>query len=323
MGFAGLSDKAKSVWGPVKGVGYANGLGDAEKGCFRAQSREAARPLTGRLDMNEVVMMDGAEPKKILQTAIDKKVTAIMSYLSKGKWHVAKVLLIGLTDDRLNVQSVHSERKQHPINIQVDQPVGMSFKYEYGKFVFDTTVVALEPSADQTGGGTVVLTVPHRIEVVQRRSYFRVEVPGSLKVNVTLWHRRSKPDGQNETRDEAEDTSRYCHGRLVDISAGGAQVVIDAHSPSAGPQFKKGQFITMRFTPLPYETPLLFNAQIRNALPRTDGESIYLGLQIVGLEASLEGRKVLTRLVGVAERYYRMNQSGAKCQDRRSVPSEV
>ena len=81
---------------------------------------------------------------------------------------------------------------------------------------------------------------------------------------------------------------------------------------STEPQFRKGQFIGMRFTPLPYETPLVIDAQIRNALPRSDRKSIYLGLQLVGLEASSEGREVLTRLVGVVEQYYKMNQSGKK-----------
>jgi len=79
----------------------------------------------------------------------------------------------------------------------------------------------------------------------------------------------------------------------------------------------------VRFTPMPYETPLMFNAQIRNVLPSADGKSIYIGLQIVGLEASPEGRKVLSRLVGVVERYFKINQSSAKQQDMQRVPSAL
>src|SRR4030042_1122282 len=139
---------------------------------------------------NEVVMMNETEPRKVLQTAIDNKVTVIMSYLSKGKWHVAKVLPVELSGERLRVESTHAHSRQHPINIQVGQPVGMSFKHEYGKYVFDTAVVALEPSTDARGG-TVVLALPEHIDVIQRRSYFRGEAPASLKVRVTLWHRQS------------------------------------------------------------------------------------------------------------------------------------
>ncbi len=282
--------------------------------------------------MNQVVMIDASKTEEILQTVIDHKVTAIMSYLSKGKWHVAKVLVTAIDEAALSVQTTHSYKKQRPINININQPVGISFKYEYGKFVFDTTVVGLEPATDAGAGGTIVLKVPEQIEVIQRRSYFRVEVPESLKVNVTLWHRKSREGRLAASRQEASqqlsdtrhrrgDGANYSRGRLVDISAGGAQVVLDAPRAPCGdesgpePQFREGQFIGMRFTPLPYETPLLLNAQIRNALPRADGNSIYLGLQIVGLEASSQGHRVLTRLVGVVERYYKMNQPAARKKD--------
>jgi len=300
------------------GLDYANpGLSVSRIYC----KMEDATHLMGGLNMNEVVMLDGARPKEILQTAIDKKITAIMSYLSKGKWHVAKIRLTDLTGERLSAEStaLHLQRKQRPINIQVHQPVGISFKYEYGKFVFDATVLSLEPSTGADGGGTVVLKAPQRIEVIQRRSYFRVKVPDSLKVNITIWHRKSGDNTQGNQCDEADRTGRYAGGRLIDVSAGGAQLRLNGDSATPRKMFKKGQFIGMRFTALPYETPLVLTAQIRNVLPTADGSSVYLGLQMVGLEASFEGRQVLTRLVAVVERYYRMNQSETK----RSVTSQV
>jgi hypothetical protein len=275
--------------------------------------------------MNEMVSLRGVDPREILQTAIEKKVPAIMTYLSKGKWHVAKVFLIELGADRFSIESAHLEKKPLPINIQVNQPVGISFKYEYGKFVFDTTVLDLVPSSDSANGGTMVLAVPDRVEVVQRRSYFRVSVPESLKVNVVLWHRSPKLLSEGQTpEDMTIHTHKYYQGRLVDISAGGAQAVVDTGPPllssdrntrgqeptserAVEPDFKRGQFVGLRLTPMPYEMPLMFNAQIRSILPTADNKSIYLGLQIVGLESSREGRQVLSRIVSVVERYYRMN----------------
>ena len=288
--------------------------------------------------MNDVMTPRGVEPGKILQIAIEKKISAIMSYLSKEKWHVAKVVLSDLAGDRLSVESEAANKRQRPINIRVGQPVGISFKYEYGKFVFDTSVVGLEPSRGpegyREGGGTIVLATPDKIEVVQRRSYFRVSVPESLKVQVLLWHRSGKREERNRIHDTAEEMRNSCHGRLIDISAGGAQVVVpqqNLSSPEQGADlaaalatgFKKGQFVGVRFTPLPYETPLMLSAQIRNVLPTADGQNASLGLQIVGLEASPEGREVLTRLIGVVERYYQINQSGVKQQDVQPVPHSV
>ncbi|MGB2865696.1 MAG: PilZ domain-containing protein [Sedimentisphaerales bacterium] len=274
--------------------------------------------------MNEVMTPRGVDPEKILQIAIDMKVPAIMSYLSRDKWHVAKVLLTNLAGDRLHVESTIS-RRQRPINIRVDQPVGISFKHGYGKFVFDTTVKALEPSTDpetrRERGGIIVLAFPDKIEVIQRRSYFRVSVPESLNVKALLWHRSGKRGGTEPKHDTANEMHNCCQGRLMDISAGGAQVIVSNQNDAGKANFKKGQFISMRFTPLPYETPLVLSAQIRNVLPTADDQNASLGLQIVGLEASSEGREVLTRLIGIVERYYQINQSGVKKQAVHPVPN--
>ena len=108
----------------------------------------------GGIDMNEMVMLRQAEPRKILQVMAEKEVPAIMSYLSRHKWHVAKVKLTTLGAARFSVELLPSE-KPRPMNIQVDQPVGVSLKYEYGKFVFETKVVGFEPSPQGNSGGFV------------------------------------------------------------------------------------------------------------------------------------------------------------------------
>jgi hypothetical protein len=263
--------------------------------------------------MSDIVMLEGHESQSVLQTVVESSTPAIMSYLSKDKWHVAKVLMKELGDGKLYVEACHSTKKPHPVNIRVNQPVGVNFKHAYGKFVFDTSVAALEPSPDPEAGGRIVLVMPDRIGVVQRRSYFRVNVPDSLKVSVVIWHRTS------QRRFKKEMTQTYFEGRLMDISAGGAQIDMPLNGPTGEgmatmteSEFRKGQFIGVRFTPMPYETPLMFTAQIRNVLPTADRENVCLGLQIVGLEASDEGREVLARLAAVVDRYYQMNQSRSR-----------
>lgn len=265
--------------------------------------------------MSEIVMLEGHESRAVIQAVVDGQAPAIMSYLSRDKWHVAKVLMKDLLANRLYVEGCRASRRPHPVNIRVHQPVGMNFKHAYGKFVFDTEVMGLEPSSDPEGGGTIVLAAPDRLGVVQRRSYFRVNVPGSLKVNVVVWHRKHQRRSQ-------EGVHKYHEGRLVDISAGGAQLAMplkgagdDATAGVSESEFHRGQFVGVRFTPMPYETPLMFTAQVRTVLPTADHQNLCLGLQIVGLEASEEGREVLSRLATVVDRYYQINQSGAKEQD--------
>jgi hypothetical protein len=292
--------------------------------------------LAGGADVNKVAMLSKAGPREILQTVIEKKTPAVMSYLSKGKWHVAKVLLTDLGANRLDVRVLPgrvtndepratSDCRTSLMNIQVNQPVGISLRYGYGKFIFETTVIALEPTPAPTSGGMISLMVPDRIEVIQRRSYFRVDVPGSLKVKVMLWHCRYTDERSEiqQTGTRTPHTLRtppeyYWQGKLTNISAGGAQIVVDT---AQKPDFERGQFIGLRFTPMPYEMPLMFDAQIRNILPITDQKSIYLGLRIVGLEASPEGRQVLQRLCSVVEHYYQINQYSAKQRDFQTTSS--
>jgi hypothetical protein len=273
--------------------------------------------------MNEVVMLEGSQSQQILRAVIDRKIPAIVSYLSKDKWHVAKVTVARLdaTAGRLYLEGSRSLGRLLPLNIRIGQPVGVSFKYGHGKFVFDTTVLGLEPSSEPTFGGTIVLAEPHRIGLIQRRSYFRVNVPRSLKVNVVFWHRK----GSSVNEDHIHT---YSQGRLMDISAGGAQIVVSTgcelgRSVTDAPDFdfKKGQFIGLRFTPLPYETPLMFNAQIRNILPTVDETALCLGLQIVGLEASAEGRQTLARIASVVEQYHQINNTPAGHRDINCVPT--
>jgi len=271
--------------------------------------------------MSDIVMLQGPDSQTVLQSVVQSQSAAIMSYLSKDKWHVAKVVMKQITAGstrgagRLSVEGYHSGGKPHPINIRLEQPVGMNFKHAYGKFVFDTVVVDLEPPSDPESGGTIVLAVPERIGVIQRRSYFRVNVPPALKVNVVLWHRTGK-------RNADEKTHAYYEARLMDISAGGAQVIVplkrgcESQTGAAGEaDFRKGQFMGVRFTPMPYETPLMFSAQIRNVLPTADRTGLCIGLQIVGLEASEEGREVLSRLANVVEHYHKVNQLGGAAMD--------
>ena len=260
--------------------------------------------------MNWQGMLDRDESRELLQKAIQDRVPGILTYLSRNKWHVARITMAGITGQQLHIEVVPGQGSHQPVNILMGQPVGISFKYAYGKFLFEATVEAFAPSTDPSqGGGVVVVACPSQMEAIQRRSYYRVAVPTSLKVDVTLWHRSGKPTPDVPMH-------QYFQGCLVDLSAGGAQIAMASPSPESAsqglprPDFKRGQYIGVRFTPLPYEMPLTVSAQIRNVLPTADGSSVCLGLQLVGLEASLEGRETLSRIAAVVDEYYRMNQAG-------------
>ncbi len=278
--------------------------------------------------MNEVFTLQRDWVEEILRTTIEKKVPAIMSYLSNGKGRIAKVLLTNLGVNSLNVKGTRSKKQPHPISLKVSQTVGISFKHSFGKCVFDTTVVGFEPSSEPTHGGTIILAVPDWIKAVHRRSKFRVDVPKSFKVNVVLWHRGGRFRKKSVIWAPVREPRDYFQGRLVNISADGAQIVvpyyegvIQGHFGIQKPVFKKGQFIGLRFTPMPYQTSLMFNARIRKILQTSDNKSISIDMQIIGLDSTPQGRQVLSRLVETVKQYYQINQSNAKQQDVLGEPA--
>ncbi len=253
--------------------------------------------------MSNVFAVDAEQARELVQCAIKQRIPAIMSYMSKNKWHVAKVVLVEQSDEAIHLETMHSDRRHQPLNICVGQPVGVSFKHSYAKFVFDTTIQELVPSGS---GGKIVIAQPTKMEAIQRRSYFRVGVPSSMPVEVVLWHRTGR-------QRRADEPHQYYSGRLVDLSAGGAQIALSAQDAVEtgdveAKEFRQRQFIGLRFTPLPCEMPLVINAQIRTVLPTADEDSLCLGLQLVGLEASQEGRETLMRIAQVVEHYHQINE---------------
>ncbi|MCJ7693518.1 MAG: PilZ domain-containing protein [Sedimentisphaerales bacterium] len=260
--------------------------------------------------MNEVMILRDAETTKVLQTAIDKRIPAVMSYLCGGKWCLVRIQLAELELDRLDVK-VSRQRKSNATHLEVGQPVGIAFKYGYGydEFLFDTVVLGLEAASELTYGGTITLAVPEQIEQVPRNSFLRVKAPKSLRIAVQMRHHYYSDDSE---KIKSFPSSLNWRGRLIDISAEGLEVLVSAAREK---DFKKGQSISLRLIPMPCETPLMFNAEVRNITPKPQDGSICLGLEMVGLEASPEGRLVLSRIVGIVEQYYQMNQSEDDLQD--------
>lgn len=236
----------------------------------------------------------------------EQKLPLIISYVSGDRWRLARALLTDITDKTFSIK-FSPQKRTEPVHVKKGASVGITFKCGYSdgndRFIFDTKVIDIEQPADSSCIGTITLLMPEQIEVVQRRSFERVRVPESMSVDVNIW-RRDKVVSSNGMG--SASVSQAWQGKLVDISAAGLQVAVDF---SQGPDLQVGQFVGLRFAPLPDETRLGFNAYVRSLTPTASGESLCVGLEMVGLEASPEGRLVLQRLCNVVEQYSRINKS--------------
>ena len=220
-----------------------------------------------------------------LVNAIEKNASAVMSHLSRGKWHMTKVFI--------------TREKQLPINIQIDQPVGVTFKLDFNKYIFQSVIIGLEPSTNKQYGGKIILEMPLKIECMQKRSYYRVKPPIALDVKTFFWHR-----GYNDDNLIAPESDCWS-GSLVDLSAGGLQIGVDASQKFS---FKEGQLVGIKFTPMPKSRPMILEGQIRHIAKTADEQALCLGIQIIGLEASQEGREKLKQLVEIVDIYHKINE---------------
>ena len=265
--------------------------------------------------VNGVLILRQAEPQRLLQTVCAENIPVFISYLSARKWRIARAKITDVAQRCFKVK-ITPQRVTMPVMLHPGQAVGISFKYGFepavggARFVFGAEVATVEqsfygepvePSADLSCLGSVSLAMPEEIEVIQRRSYQRVRPPEKMNVAVNVWSRNFLDGGRGTP---AAEVSQSWTGKLVDISAAGLAVAI---SLSQGPALEAGQFVNMKFVPLPTETPLAFSAYVKSVSQTADGSSVCLGLATVGLEASPEGRLILQRLCNVVEQYSKMN----------------
>jgi c-di-GMP-binding flagellar brake protein YcgR len=248
--------------------------------------------------MNEPEILKSEELRDALGLVVEKKLTAVMSYFARGKWHMTNVSLCTLTSNTLHVE-ITPEETPRQVNVQINQPVGISIQHDFNKYIFETLVAGLETSVSQARGGKIILEVPDRMERMQRRAYTRMPVPKSLNVKVLFWH-RGYADESREVPLE-----NYWQGKLINLSAGGLQIGVDLNQR---PNFRVGQLVGIQFTPMAYQKPIHVEGQVRHIAENAEGNVFYVGVEFLGLEASGQGRQKLRRIANTVNDYQTKNE---------------
>jgi len=248
--------------------------------------------------MKKSQILKGQEIGKTLESAVNQQADATMTHLSGSKWKTTNVNFSAGNGNAIHI-SIDDSEPQGSTNIQIDQPVGISFEHNSKRYIFETMVVAIEPTANPEQTGKILLGIPEKMEEMGRRAYLRQDVPRSLKVKVLFWHR-----GYN---DDSVDVplENYWQGRLINLSAGGVQLAI---SLEQAPNFKIGQFVGLQFTPMPYEKPITLEGQVKHLAKTEDGKELTLGVHALGLEVNSQGRITLHRIIDVVNHYQQLSQ---------------
>lgn len=231
--------------------------------------------------------IDSLDITQFLFEACRVQSPVIGSYLYNGKWHLLELRIIQVTEEYITFDA------QRPCDsLQPEQPVGICVHLGFFKYIFDTKVHAVGPEGLY---GHVQLDMPDRVERIERRVYHRQAVPDAMKVNVMFWHRGYLSDDIEGTPDEF-----YWQGRLLNLSAGGAQFEIESKYHK---HFKVSQLLDIQFTPLSYQKPLLLESHVIYLKEQAKSDTLKIGVEFLGLEARPEGRELFSRILEVIEQY--------------------
>lgn len=236
--------------------------------------------------MNNKQTLNTAQISEILEKTLITEQTCILSHQTKGKWHRIEVKVQSI--DAKSLMVVPLQALQANADVQIDQPVGITFEVDFTKYLFESVIIGFEPTINEGALGRIMIKKPINIEQMQRRSYTRVPVPSQMNVSTLFWH-RGYTDNSTDVPIE-----NYWQGKMMNLSAGGTQITVTKEQFE---NFRMNQFVGMQFTPLPFEKPVLVEGQIKNIVVHDDSELVSLGIEFLGLEASTDGRDKLDKIV--------------------------
>lgn len=225
----------------------------------------------------------------VLKQACKEHAHLTASFFFNGKWHVMKLNMDEVTIDQIVLADIQEK-------INTYQPVGIYIISGQYKYLFDTQVEKVQAASN---GYKIHIAHPQSLERMPRRSYLRQPVPGSLNVKVLFWH-RGYVEGAEQPHKPAE---QYWQGRLVNLSAGGAQFEIQITQKE---HFSSNQLLGVQFTPMSYQKPLLLDSLVKYLKDDSRNGHFRIGVEFLGLETP-EGRQILHRLLEIVGRYEHLN----------------
>ncbi len=254
--------------------------------------------MTIETSTNQIEYLEGSGLVNLISLAAFHQKTGVMIFLASGRWQTVRVRILKCAEQTVIVEAF-PDGQTISQNIRINQPVGLSFRMDFSKCVFESTVVGLDTSVLEGQIGKVLLELPRRVEKISRRAYQRQPVPKDVSVKVLFWHR-----GFLE-KVGTVPTDCYWQGHLRDLSAGGLRIVVGLEKKDC---FSIGQVFGIQFTPMFYQKPILAEGQLRHLQEDKENHTLCLGVEFLGLEISVEGRAMLQRLLETVEEYRRLNE---------------
>ena len=221
---------------------------------------------------NEPLSKDQEEYAKLLEEACDRNLPVELHHRRQNDdLTVARSRILAADDDYLYI-----DRPQcigGSVEFVPGQKLEAYISYCDMLYMFKTEVISpacLVRLNKQKRVNGMSLSRPGRVKPGQRRAHFRVSLACSEPVHVRL-HAASYVDPEICPLD-----ARRVHGMLVDVSLGGASVLINGVGYST---FNVGDLFFMSFTLPEDEREFMYLVRVRQTRPIPDGTACRLGIQ--------------------------------------------
>ena len=241
------------------------------------------------------------QTRQILQTAALRATPIAVTCRMGGVWQSFRSRFLGVRDGHPWIdRAVPATPGQPSAELAAGQKIGIAFKQRHCKYVYSTQILAVAefPSSPDATVRGLRVDWPTDMLQFQRRMFNRVIVPTGRQAFVTFWEGGLDREPVGHMRDRLS-----YYGQLVDLSAGGFRVRLLG---SADPGFRCGDPIGADFIIDGRASFIKLDSQFRHAI--VDEFGVTLGMQIMGLVETDDGRKTLNRINRLVQEFQRSSR---------------
>jgi c-di-GMP-binding flagellar brake protein YcgR len=253
--------------------------------------------------------LDIRQIAQVIAEGVERNVPVAVTVQEGGHWQMYHSRLVAERSDRILLEIPHAEDGT-PQEFAPASKIALSFKLRHHKYVYVATVAGCEHHHLGEDDWMQVLGIcwPTKMQRIQRRAYYRAEVPEGYVVRAAVWlgGRGDEPAGGSGRE--------VFTGRLSDLSAGGVKFLSEDSPPWP---LENGTAVGLRLSFEAGTERLYLDGMIRHVICNEPGTQ--LGIQFVALEQSPEGRRSMRFISGKVSEYQRINLQQMAPADEKSA----
>lgn len=241
-------------------------------------------------------LLRDSQAQQVVTHAIDRSLPVTLTHRTVDGWHLRKTrshFASGAPASNTIGVDMDLPADVPPSSLPgVGDPVGLTFRLNRYKCVFNSVVRAVERRGSRL---SVTIRWPEELQQIQRRAFERAPVPVGTVIPVRFWQ-----DDPGCKTSGCERDIRL--GQLEDLSAGGLRIKV-----AQSVEVRIGSTYKCVFSVRAGAPALIVDARLRHREVAEQDRSL-LGMQLIGLETTLEGRRLIDHLAEVVAQFQRLSR---------------